>query len=123
MPPSPVRTMHDGSEDMPHFLRAIIAALVLSLYAGQILSAGSVHAAPADGAGAQLSTPLRHLVQDGDGLFGIPCPTDQFYACWVEPYGRRVCGCWQGGDRPACPSGYHYACRIAPDGRRTCACY
>jgi hypothetical protein len=99
----------------------MVITLLLSLCIGE------AHAAPA--AAGQTSTSFKQLVQGGppvdfgDGLFAMRCPTDQFYACWVEPYGRRVCGCWQGGDRPACPSGYHYACRVAPDGRGTCACY
>jgi len=51
------------------------------------------------------------------------CSRDSFYACWYEPYGRRFCGCWQGGDRPACPSGYRFACLPAPNGEPHCACY
>jgi hypothetical protein len=95
-----------------------IAAAMIGLCAGQ------VHAAPAGVAGAQKPATSTQLVQDfGGGLFGGPCPSGQFLACWTETYGRRFCGCWNGGDRPACPSGYYYTCRVAPDGRKTCGCF
>jgi hypothetical protein len=108
-----------GPESMRLLFKVIIAAAVIGLFVSQL------YAAPAGVAAGQNSPTFKQLIQgqpDG-GLFGAACPPGQFYSCWVEPYGRRFCGCWQGGDRPACPSGYYYTCRIAPDGRRTCACY
>ncbi len=92
----------------------IVTAATLGLFAAQ------AHAAPAGVAGGQSSMTFTQLVQGGfeGGLFGGPCPSGQFLACWTEPYGRRFCGCWNGGDRPACPSGYYYTCRVAPDGRQ-----
>jgi hypothetical protein len=97
------------------FFNVTVTVAMISLCAGQSLAAPG---------GGQKSLTFKQLVQDfGGGLFGGPCPSGQFLACWTEPYGRRFCGCWNGGDRPACPSGYYYTCRVAPDGRRTCGCF
>jgi hypothetical protein len=88
------------------------------------LGVGHPHAAPAAAASEQKAAGFTQLVQGfPEDLFGGFCPAGQFYSCWVEPYGRRYCGCWWDGDRPACPSGYHFTCRIAPDQRYTCGCY
>jgi hypothetical protein len=98
--------------------RVLITAAMIGL------SAGQSHAAASGMADAPKPETFKQLAQGFEGgLFGGPCPSGQFLACWTEPYGRRFCGCWNGGDRPACPSGYYYTCRVAPDGRRTCACF
>jgi hypothetical protein len=99
-------------------LKVIGTAAMIALCAGQS------PAAPAGVTVGQKPVTFRQLAQGFEGgLFGGPCPSGQFLACWTEPWGRRFCGCWNGGDRPACPSGYYYTCRVAPDGRRTCACF
>ena len=96
----------------------LVAAVMFGLYAGQ------ARAAPAGLAGERKPATFTQMVQSfNGGLFGGPCPSGQFLACWTEVYGRRFCGCWNGGDRPACPSGYYYTCRVAPDGRPTCGCF
>jgi hypothetical protein len=100
------------------FLKMLAAAAIIGPFAGQAL------AAPAGGPHESNAAPFKQLVQAfPDDPFGGFCPAGQFYSCWVEPYGRRFCGCWWNGDRPACPSGYHFTCRIAPDRRYTCGCY
>jgi hypothetical protein len=99
-------------------LNVFVTAVMFGLHSGQ------AEAAPAGLPGGQKPAPFTHLAQSfNGGLFGGPCPAGQFLACWTEAYGRRFCGCWNGGDRPACPSGYYYTCRVAPDGRNTCGCF
>jgi hypothetical protein len=103
-------------------MRLLFAVIVAAAMIG--LGAGPPHAAPAGAASGQKSPTFKQLVQNFEGgLPGGPCPSGQFLACWTEVYGRRFCGCWNGGDRPACPAGYYYTCRVAPDGRRTCGCF
>ena len=58
-----------------------------------------------------------------DTAFHPVCVSGSFYACRIEPYGTRFCGCWLGGDHPACPIGYRFACGHAPNGAAGCGCY
>ena len=58
-----------------------------------------------------------------DTAFHPVCLSGSFYACQIEPYGTRFCGCWLGGDHPACPIGYRFACGHAPNGAPACGCY
>lgn len=58
-----------------------------------------------------------------DTDFHPRCATGSHYACRIEPYGTRFCGCWLGGDRPACPIGYFFACGQVPNSPPACGCY
>ena len=58
-----------------------------------------------------------------DSTFHPVCLSGTHYACRIEPFGTRFCGCWIGGDHPACPIGYVFACGPAPNGARNCGCF
>ncbi len=103
---------------MRAFANFVAAAIIAS-------SASPSQAAPAGAAAPQGFATAKHLVQDfyyGDD-YDFACPPGFHYACMYEPYGRRSCACWPGGDRPACPSGYRFTCRPEPGGYPNCACY
>ena len=105
---------------MRALVNMIVAAITLAV------SAAQVEAAPAPASAPQQSQSLTQLIQGEGYEFGPgrrACAEGYHYACWVEPYGRRICGCWPGGDRPACPVGYRYDCRLTHEGYRRCGCY
>jgi len=97
---------------MSAFVRRVTVAAVVGLFAPQAHAGGVV-----------TTSPNVTMTPGYDSSFHPVCLTGSHYACRIETFGTRFCGCWLGGDHPACPIGYFYACGLAPDGARTCGCF
>jgi hypothetical protein len=80
-------------------------------------------ASQANAGGVVAPSPYVTTAPGYETTFHPVCLTGTHYACRIEAFGTRFCGCWIGGDRPACPIGYTFACGPAPDGARACGCY
>ena len=99
-------------------MSALVYRVVLAIVAGFLALPSQAHAG-----GVILPSNATIVAAGYDTDFHPWCAAGTHYACRIEPYGTRFCGCWLGGDRPACPIGYFFACGQVPNGPPACGCY